>query len=120
MPLLRLTNQRVHSHYQRRLADLPWHGRVVEVQLQARRWRCINPECPRKIFTEKIARDGAAKSASHDPLCEHHLAIGFCRGRRTWLSLVAKTRHAGQRRHAPQDGTGGGVRADIGAARRRS
>ncbi|WP_283809558.1 transposase family protein [Bradyrhizobium manausense] len=29
---------RVHSHYVRRLADLPWQGRVVEIRLHARRF----------------------------------------------------------------------------------
>nr|WP_271567000.1 transposase family protein [Bradyrhizobium sp. CCBAU 11386] len=45
---------RVHSHYERRLADLPWQGRVVEIRLQARRFRCANPQCPRRIFTERL------------------------------------------------------------------
>ncbi|MFQ6242252.1 ISL3 family transposase [Sinorhizobium meliloti] len=71
---------RVHSHYQRRLADLPWHGRVVEVQLQARRWRCINPECPRKIFTERLPETVLPKARRMTRLCEHHLAIGFAAG----------------------------------------
>ncbi|QOZ36180.1 hypothetical protein XH92_34595 [Bradyrhizobium sp. CCBAU 53421] len=45
---------RVHSHYVRRLADLPWQGRVVEIRLHARRFRCANPQCPRRIFTERL------------------------------------------------------------------
>ncbi|WP_312018181.1 transposase family protein, partial [Bradyrhizobium sp. sBnM-33] len=45
---------RVHSHYVRRLADLPWQGQVVEIRLHARRFRCANPQCPRRIFTERL------------------------------------------------------------------
>jgi transposase len=70
----------VHSHYQRRLADLPWHGRVVEVQLQARRLRCVNPGCPRKIFTERLPETVLPKARRTTRLYEHHLAIGFAAG----------------------------------------
>ncbi|WP_375781047.1 transposase family protein [Bradyrhizobium sp. ma5] len=45
---------RVHSHYVRRLTDLPWQGQVVEIRLHARRFRCANPQCPRRIFTERL------------------------------------------------------------------
>ncbi|RUV66055.1 MAG: transposase [Mesorhizobium sp.] len=47
---------RVHSHYMRRLTDLPWQGRVVEIRLHARRFRCANSQCPRRIFTERLLR----------------------------------------------------------------
>ncbi|WP_080579354.1 transposase family protein [Sinorhizobium fredii] len=53
-PCCGLRTCRVHSHYQRQLADLPWHGRVVEVRLQARRLRCVNPDCLGRIFTERL------------------------------------------------------------------
>jgi hypothetical protein len=33
---------RRHSAYQRHIADLPWQGRVVELQVQVRRLRCTN------------------------------------------------------------------------------
>lgn len=44
----------VHSWYQRILADLPWHGLTVHLELHTRRWRCHNPTCPREIFTERL------------------------------------------------------------------
>ncbi|WP_167354108.1 ISL3 family transposase [Sinorhizobium saheli] len=71
---------RVHSHYQRRLADLPWHGRVVEVQLQARRLRCVNPGCSRQIFTERLPQTVLPKARRTTRLYEHHLAISFATG----------------------------------------
>ncbi|MES0220089.1 hypothetical protein NKL07_33035 [Mesorhizobium sp. C280B] len=30
----------------RQLTDLPWQGRVAEIQLHARRFRCADPQCP--------------------------------------------------------------------------
>jgi transposase len=46
--------RRVHSRYQRRLADRPWNGIRVRLQLHAHRWFCDRPECSRRIFTERF------------------------------------------------------------------
>ena len=45
---------RLHSHYLRTLADLPWGGRSVRLSLRVRRFRCSRSECPRKIFAERL------------------------------------------------------------------
>ncbi len=45
---------RVHSHYQRLLADLPWAHVPVRIQLSVRRFFCTAPACPRRIFTERL------------------------------------------------------------------
>ncbi|MEO8393878.1 MAG: ISL3 family transposase [Chloroflexota bacterium] len=44
----------VHSHYQRHPQDLPSQGVQVRVQLQVKRFRCTNPECPRATFAERL------------------------------------------------------------------
>jgi transposase len=49
-----LASARVHSRYRRTLADLPWQGRVVALHVQARRFRCATPGCPRRVFTERL------------------------------------------------------------------
>jgi zinc-finger of transposase IS204/IS1001/IS1096/IS1165 len=51
-PLCGELSARIHSHYGRRLADLPWQGRIVHLHLRARRFRCSNATCRRRIFTE--------------------------------------------------------------------
>src|ERR1700757_823835 len=45
---------RVHSHYRRKLRDLPSHGRPVTIHLAARRFRCLNAACTRKTFAEPL------------------------------------------------------------------
>jgi transposase len=45
---------RPHSTYRRRLADLPWQGRTVELHLRVSRFRCMTPSCPRRIFAERL------------------------------------------------------------------
>lgn len=44
----------VHSRYARRVADLPWQGVSVILELHTRRFRCLNSLCPRLIFCERL------------------------------------------------------------------
>ena len=53
-PLCATPSTRIHSHYQRTVADLPCCGRRVVLHLQVRRFRCSLPSCPRRIFTERL------------------------------------------------------------------
>jgi transposase len=45
---------RIHGHYQRTVADLPCAGRNVILALTVRKFVCTTPNCPRKIFTERL------------------------------------------------------------------
>ncbi|MFE0086166.1 ISL3 family transposase, partial [[Kitasatospora] papulosa] len=45
---------RVHSGYQRRLADTAVGGRPVVIQLRVRRFRCTGRSCPKTTFAEQI------------------------------------------------------------------
>jgi hypothetical protein len=47
-------SRRVHSHYRRRLTDLPAHGRQVSIVLSARRFRCRSVSCRARIFAERL------------------------------------------------------------------
>ncbi|MCQ4189880.1 ISL3 family transposase [Methylocystis sp. NLS-7] len=79
-PDCRSASVRVHSRYQRRLADLPLAGRVVRISLMARRFRCISASCRRSIFTERFSDDvlavHARRTARLDGLV-HHLALAL-------------------------------------------
>jgi transposase len=48
------SSSRVHSRYERRLADLPWQGRPVAVRVRARRFFRAEPACPRRTFAERL------------------------------------------------------------------
>jgi len=52
-------SQRIHSHYQRTLQDLPWQGNAVRFLLIVPKFFCDNKDCPRKIFAHRI--DGVAQ-----------------------------------------------------------
>lgn len=47
----------VHSHYSRRLGDLPLGGRPVRLVLKARRFRCRTVSCTKRIFAERFDKD---------------------------------------------------------------
>src|SRR5919108_152807 len=42
-----------HSHYTRRLADLPWGGDASTRQLRVRQLFCSHTKCPRRVFTAR-------------------------------------------------------------------
>lgn len=53
-PLCGHDSRHVHSRYVRRIADLPWQGVSVKLELHTRRFRCDNDLCPRRIFCERL------------------------------------------------------------------
>ncbi len=71
---------RIHSRYDRRLADLPMAGRRVVLMLRARRFRCDAVRCARRIFTERfednILKPWARRTARLDQIV-HCLALAL-------------------------------------------
>src|SRR6266478_601083 len=45
---------RQHSRYRRTIADLPWADLTVRLFLHVRRFFCVNLECTRRIFCERL------------------------------------------------------------------
>lgn len=89
-PLCGNVSERVHSHYNRILADLPWQGRAVSIQVRARRFRCKRVDCPRRIFTERlpaVAPPWARRTARLGSIQRH---IGFAMGGEPGSRLAAR------------------------------
>ncbi|HET8852994.1 MAG TPA: transposase family protein, partial [Ktedonobacteraceae bacterium] len=53
-PLGQHPSERIHGSYGRTVADVPCGGRRVMLALRVRKFVCGTPECPRKIFTERL------------------------------------------------------------------
>ncbi len=53
-PVCQCHTSRIHSHYSRKAADVACGGRQVRLILHVRKFFCMNPDCPRKIFTERL------------------------------------------------------------------
>jgi hypothetical protein len=70
----------VHSRYERRLLDLPSHGRAVHLRVAVRRFRCATRGCRRRTFAERLDPRVAGRSARHTFRLEaivHHLGIAL-------------------------------------------
>jgi transposase len=74
------TSDRVHSHYHRTVADLPWHDWPSALRLLVRRFRCTNPGCPQAIFCERLPELIAPHARTTARLTGAHQAIGFALG----------------------------------------
>jgi transposase len=70
----------VHSRYVRRVTDLPWHGVRFRLQLSARRFFCDQPNCLRRIFTERLPGVVAPYARRTARLEEWLRALGFALG----------------------------------------
>src|SRR5438128_1374576 len=53
-PLCGGRSGRIHSRYQRTLADLPWSQHRVHLVLSVRKFFCDVETCARRIFTERL------------------------------------------------------------------
>jgi transposase len=53
-PHCQVRTRRIHSRYERRLADLPWAGYQVRWRLRVRKFFCANGACRQRVFTERF------------------------------------------------------------------
>ena len=64
-PLCGCAATRVHSRYQRTLADMPWNQVAIRIRLDVRKFFCSNSLCQRTLFTEPLPGRGQLAR----PLC---------------------------------------------------
>src|SRR5262249_46843693 len=75
-PLCTTLAQRIHSYYERTLADLPWAAYRVRLQLRVRKWFCCNRHCRRRIFTERLPTVAAPWARRTLRLARRLVALG--------------------------------------------
>jgi transposase len=81
---------RVHSRYQRPLADLPWATFQVRLEVRVRKFFCDHAACHRRIFTERlpdIAQPWARRTLR---LAQSLLAVGVALGGRAGSRLTKR------------------------------
>jgi len=89
-PQCQYLSARVHSHYLRRLADLPLAKIACRIELTVRRFFCDNPTCARKTFAEQIP-DVTKPSARRTPrLADEQRHIGLDVGGEAGARLAAR------------------------------
>lgn len=79
-PLCGFQSGRVHSRYQRTLADLPWNQVAVRMHLRSRKFFCDNPGCERIVFTEPLPKLAARYARKTLQLQEALYLIGYLIG----------------------------------------
>ena len=88
-PLCHGRSARIHSRYVRTVADLPWMGCAVRLELHIRRFFCTNAECARQIFTERVPTVVAPYARRTMRLTEVFTLIGFALGGEAGKRLAA-------------------------------
>jgi transposase len=73
-------SDRIHSHYIRTVADLPWQGRRVALRVTVRRFRCRATGCERTVFCERLPAVLLPHARTTDRMTAAHRAIGFALG----------------------------------------
>lgn len=70
---------RIHSHYERTLADLPCGECAVNWKIQVRKFFCTNSQCKQKIFAERLTL-AAAWARKTNRLIERLNAVALALG----------------------------------------
>ena len=79
-PLCHRCSTRIHSRYERAVADLPWMGCAVRMALHVRRFFCCNPACARQIFAERLPTVVAPYARRTLRVTDVFALIGFALG----------------------------------------
>lgn len=87
-PLCGTAAARIHSHYQRRLADLPTAGQPVCFLLSVRKFFCDESTCLRKIFTERLAPFVTPSARGTQRLLQIVQVIGLATGGRLGVRVT--------------------------------
>lgn len=106
-PVYTTPASRIHSHYERTLAELPWAAYRVRLQLRVRKWFGHHPCYRCRVFTERLPTVAAPWARRTLRLAHRLLALGVALGGRAGGRLghawdVAVSRHTllrGLRRH---------------------
>ncbi|MGE3541881.1 MAG: ISL3 family transposase [Candidatus Tectimicrobiota bacterium] len=105
-PLCTTPARRIHSDYERTLADLPWAPYRVCLQLRVRTWFCPNRQCRRRIFTERVPTMAAPWARRTLRLSQRLVALGIALGGQAGVRLghawdVRVSRNTLRRQPAP-------------------
>lgn len=79
-PLCGATSRRIHSRYDRRVADLPCAGKQIRLRVITRRFVCELPRCRRRIFAERFGDDVLPTRSRRTARLEcivHHLGLAL-------------------------------------------
>ena len=79
-PLCGARSRRIHSRYDRQVADLPCAGKEIRLRVITRRFVCEVPHCRRRIFAERFGDDVLPTRSRRTARLEcivHHLGLAL-------------------------------------------
>ena len=79
-PLCQQVSTKVHSRYQRAVDDLPCGGIALCLQVLVRRFFCLNGECSRRMFAERVSEVTAPFARKTNRLNQTLQTIGLALG----------------------------------------
>lgn len=88
-PLCHQRSARIHSRYVRQVADLPWMGCAVRLELHVRRFFCTHLECARHIFAERLPSVVEPYARCTTRLTDVFTLMGFALGGEAGKRLAA-------------------------------
>jgi transposase len=83
-------SERVHSRYFRKLGDAPWYGNIVRLEIKVRRFFCVNSDCARQTFAERLSELAQRHSRTTKRLAQAHCQIGFALGGEAGARLATR------------------------------
>ncbi len=87
-PVCQKSSEKVHARYVRYAADVPWMGWAVRLELHTRRFFCLNRDCVRQMFTERLPSVIAPSARRTMRLTDIFTLIGFALGGEAGKRLV--------------------------------
>ncbi|MDZ5460914.1 ISL3 family transposase [Azohydromonas lata] len=84
------SSSRLHGRYRRWAADCPSFGQAVTLAVEVRRFKCVNPGCTRRTFTERIETLVAAGQRRTQRLVEAVRSLGYALGGEAAARLAAR------------------------------
>jgi transposase len=81
-------SERIHSRYQRTVADLPWADFQVRLEVRVRKFFCGNAACHQRIFTERLPDIAHPWARRTMRLEQSLLALGVALGGRAGSRLA--------------------------------
>ena len=81
--------------------DLPVKGTPLLLDLRLGRWRCLNEQCRRKTFVERVPSVAAPMARRTVRVAEIVRLFGHAAGGLTERKIAGAARHAGQRQRDP-------------------
>ena len=76
-PSCNQSSDKLHSGYQRKIADLPCAGMEVRLQVEVRKLYCQNRGCPQIVFCERLSPLAAPYARRTERLLSEQRQVGF-------------------------------------------